>query len=109
MISAMNLDEDKKVLTFVMDEKEYTVKIDGTIDDLYFYAKDVREILEFGGDTVNAKYCKKIDNGDMYISEAGLYIMITRSKSPFSKACQDFLFEELLPSIRKEMFKELKI
>jgi prophage antirepressor-like protein len=37
----------------------------------------------------------------VYISEAGLYSLIMRSKVPFAEAFQDLVFEVILPSIRK--------
>lgn len=37
----------------------------------------------------------------VYINEPGMYQLLVRSKQPFAEQFQDWLYEEVLPSIRK--------
>ena len=57
-------------------------------------------------DNVSAKYSQQLDLGrrgkkPIFISEPGLYQLIMRSNLPSAEKFQDWVFEEVLPSIRK--------
>jgi prophage antirepressor-like protein len=57
-------------------------------------------------DNVSAKYSQQLDLGrrgkkPIFISEPGLYQLIMRSSLPNAEKFQDWVFEEVLPSIRK--------
>lgn len=57
-------------------------------------------------DNVSAKYSQQLDLGrrgkkPVFISEPGLYQLIMRSNLPKAEKFQDWVFEEVLPSIRK--------
>lgn len=101
------------------------VKVYGTYDKIYFKAKDVSTMLDYKDpksairDNVSEKNkCsfKKIydsfkggnqppltgpESQSIYINEAGVYQLIFKSKNTKAIAIQDFVFEEVLPSIRK--------
>jgi prophage antirepressor-like protein len=55
-------------------------------------------VIKLGVDTTNIGYH---DGKAIYISEPGLYSLIMKSKVKFAETFQDFVFEEILPSIRK--------
>ena len=44
----------------------------------------------------------------MYVSEPGLYALIMKSKTQFAKTFQKFVYEQILPSIRKKGLFELE-
>jgi prophage antirepressor-like protein len=55
-------------------------------------------VIKLGVDTTNIGYH---DGKAIYISEPGLYSLIMKSKVAFAKTFQKFVFEDILPSIRK--------
>ena len=55
-------------------------------------------VIKLGVDTKNISYN---DGKAIYISEPGLYSLIMKSKVKFAETFQDFVYEEILPSIRK--------
>ena len=100
-------------------------------DELYFKAKDVAKALGYAceksaiRDLVSNEYKKKLselgvtnrDPGSnqpntVYVSEPGLYELIFSSKLPAAVEFRKWVFEEVLPQIRKtgryEMKKELR-
>ncbi len=106
-----------KCLTF-NDKK---IRTAGTFDDPWFCGKDVASILGYV-DHINAiklhvknkhksKYADlhKIMDGDLpytllntiYINEAGLYSLIFSSKLKIADQFRDWIFEDVIPSIRK--------
>jgi prophage antirepressor-like protein len=38
----------------------------------------------------------------VYVSEPGLYSLIMKSRTSFAETFQDFVYEQILPSIRKK-------
>ena len=57
-------------------------------------------------DSVSAKYNQQLDLGrpgkkPVFINEPGLYQLVMRSNLPSAEKFQDWVFEEVLPSIRK--------
>lgn len=95
------------------------VNIDGNI---YFKGKDIAEFLEYKDtksaiiDHVKEKYKVKLkelfgggetppltynEKNTIYISEPGLYQLISNSKKKEAEKFQDLVYEEILPSIRK--------
>jgi prophage antirepressor-like protein len=85
----------------------------------WFVAKDIAEILEYAETSVMtrrlpSKYVDKIKSTDLVdltnsfgnndltiINEPGLYKAVMCSKKPEAEIFQDWVFEEVLPSIRK--------
>ena len=142
METLMNLEENKEVMTLIIDGKEHYIKLQGTTEKPYFCGKDVCKVLGYadgksnsstvtlhtivkpkhkcmlkellktsftnpdsqtslvrlGADTTNVGYH---DGKAIYISEAGLYMLIMHSRVAFAQAFQDLVVEKILPSIRK--------
>lgn len=85
------------------------IQIDG---QPYFSAKDVAEALKYVNprDAV-ARHCKGVVKHDLptkggtqsilFISEGDIYRLIVRSKLPEAEKFETWVFEEVLPSIRK--------
>lgn len=78
----------------------------------WFNASQVAKALGYGNttqalqDNVSAKYIRQIDLGRRgskpnFVNEPGLYQLIMRSNLPSAERFQDWVFEEVLPSIRK--------
>lgn len=112
------------------------VKVYGTTDAPYFRAKDIALILEYTNtnkaivDNVrdkNKKSLREISDilgvtgsdslninelNTIYLTEAGLYELIMKSQMSEAVKFQDWVFEEVLPSIRKDtnnkLLQELK-
>lgn len=99
-----------KSIVKIFQEKEVRVtQIDG---EIYFCASDVGRVLELsaiyhqvatfekGVHTVQA-----LTNGGyqdvLFINEPNLYRLIFKSRKENAKAFQDWIFEEVIPSIRK--------
>lgn len=73
------------------------------------YKKDLKTIIEeLNGDRPTNSITKihslkptYHDGKAIYINEPGLYALIMKSKTPFAKTFQKFVYEQILPSIRK--------
>lgn len=84
------------------------VRITGENGEMWFVATDIAKALgyERPNDAINA-HCKKVNkinygvSGLNVINESDVYRLITRSHLPEAEAFQDWVFEEVLPSIRK--------
>jgi prophage antirepressor-like protein len=85
-------------------------------NDVWFCAKDVCEILDitWGGPTLEnmPEKCKGMlklhtpggEQNAIFINEAGLYRLIFRSNKPKAEQFADWVYEEVLPTIRKHGF-----
>lgn len=92
-----------------------TVEIDG---EIWFVAKDVAEALGYKNTQAAVrKHCKKpqpvggdqnahpsLDSQTTIIPEPDLYRLIVRSKLPSAEKFEEWIFEEVIPSIRKKGF-----
>ena len=78
----------------------------------WFNASQVAKALGYANpskalqDNVSAKYNQQLDLGrrgkkPIFISEPGLYQLVMRSNLPNAEKFQDWVFEEVLPDIRK--------
>ncbi len=96
------------VFEFESNELEIVV-IDG---QSWFNASQVAKALGYANpskalqDNVSAKYNQQLDLGrrgkkPIFISEPGLYQLVMRSSLPNAEKFQDWVFEEVLPNIRK--------
>lgn len=96
------------VFEFESNELEIVV-VDG---NFWFNASQVAKALGYANpskalqDNVSAKYNQQLDLGRRgkspnFISEPGLYQLIMRSNLPAAEKFQDWVFEEVLPAIRK--------
>ncbi len=89
-------------------------------NEVFFIAKEICEILEYSNhskaidDHVWEEYKLKLDNetllslgfnlgqrGGIVISESGMYQLVLTSKSKNAKPFQKWVYEDILPSIRK--------
>jgi prophage antirepressor-like protein len=81
-------------------------------DHPWFNASQVAKALGYANpskalqDNVSAKYNQQLDLGrrgkkPIFISEPGLYQLVMRSSLPNAEKFQDWVFEEVLPAIRK--------
>ena len=94
------------------DEKN--IRIVGLYNDPWFVAKDICQILEIKDVSMAlAKIPEKWKGTKVIgtlggkqdmriINEAGLYKLIMRSNKPIAEKFQDFVCEEILPSLRKK-------
>ncbi len=85
-------------------------------NEVWFCAKDVCEILDitWGGPTLEnmPEKCKGMlklhtpggEQNTNFINEAGLYRLIFRSNKPKAEQFADWVYEEVLPAIRKHGF-----
>ena len=93
---------------------EQTVRIIGTSDNPMFVVKDICNILGLTNVTETLrnipdkwKYSVKLNTSTQglqstnVVNEAGLYKIIMRSNKPIAQPFQEFVCEEILPSIRK--------
>jgi len=90
------------------------VRIIGTHENPWFAVKDICNILELSNVTVSLnnipekwKGIKKVltpsgDQNMLTVNEAGLYKLIMRSNKPIAEKFQEWVCEEVLPSIRKK-------
>lgn len=99
------------------------IKVIGTMDKPWFRAKDILKILgysqnvktmnNFISQNIPEKYKKPMrdlvemggtnESKEIYINEGGLYRLIMRSDKPNAADFQDFVCNELLPNIRKNI------
>jgi prophage antirepressor-like protein len=87
--------------------------LDTNTKEIWIVAKDVAEILEYTQtqamtklikDKYKFKLSSKLDDirsGSILINERGLYQILSSTQSKIAEPFQDFLFDELLPNIRK--------
>jgi prophage antirepressor-like protein len=92
---------------------EQTVRVVGTSDNPMFVVKDICNILGIKNITDVSKIVPEKWRGSIKsntssgiqtmntVNEAGLYKIIMRSKKPIAQPFQEFVCEEILPSIRK--------
>ena len=106
-------------MDFIFDNQTFTLINYGTQNNILFKAKDVEKFLGYKNtrkaiiDHVwgSNKYIGNVGNDSLlpynyqantiYINEAGLYQLIFSSKMPYAEEFQQFVFEDVLPSIRK--------
>jgi prophage antirepressor-like protein len=92
--------ESSKIEIILIDEKPW------------FNASQVAKALGYKNpaealrDNVSAKYSQQLDLGrrgskPIFINEPGLYQLVMKSNLPSAEKFQDWVFEEVLPSIRK--------
>lgn len=104
--------------TFNFDGKE--LRIIGTCEDPWFIAKDICDILEISNNRdVLKKIPEKWKGVTFYdtlggkqnmsiINESAVYKIIMRSNKPKAEHFQEFVCEDILPSIRKKGFYKLE-
>ena len=81
-------------------------------DKTWLHAASACKVLDLKNPTlvlerhVSLKYRRQIAVGvgmpAWYVSEPGFYQLVFRSKSDFAEEFQDWVFEEVLPAIRKQ-------
>ena len=110
---------------FTFNNQTFTLTNYGTTENIYFKAKEVAKFLGYvdtdqairqhvwdinkttldenhrkiGGVMLTGS--KNQHMKTIYITEAGLYQLIFRSKMPFAETFQKWVLEDVLPSIRK--------
>lgn len=115
----MTQELDISLLNF--DFKGYKIRVYGTTDKPWFVAKDIAQMLGIVNHrniVANLKpYQKVVHTVDSLggaqqttlISEGAVYKMMTNSRKPEAEAFTDWVFEEVLPSIRRKGKYELEI
>ena len=108
---------------FNFNDKNFKLINYGTNENIYFKVKEIGEFLgytnpqkairdhvwdsnKFTLDVIHKNVSFTPINMQMktiYITEAGLYQLIFGSKMPFAEQFQKFVFEDVLPSIRKQV------
>ena len=98
--------------TFKFEGKQ--IRVIGTIENPWFVAKDICNILELtnitealknipekwrGSETLNTSGGRQ---NMIILSEPAVYCLIMRSNKPIAKKFQEAVCEEILPSIRKK-------
>ena len=98
--------------TFIFDKNK--IRIIGTYEEPWFVVKDLCNILGIKDNrsalrSIPDKW-KKVEDSILtlggeqimsVINEAGLYKLIMRSNKPIAEKFQEYVCEEILPSIRK--------
>ena len=106
---------------------EKNIRVIGSYNEPWFVAKDICNILELKNITETMKMIPEKWRGSeklntfggeqnmIIISEAGLYKLIMRSNKPVAQKFQEYVCEEILPSIRKtgqykldELYKQIE-
>jgi len=105
-----------KIHALMRTFQDHEVRIQREGTDLLFCAGDVYKVLGYANErqplknNVNEKYLKRTIRGTdgigrtremTFLAEPGLYQLVCHSKKPAAEAFQDWLFEEVLPSIRQ--------
>lgn len=130
MNALIDLEKCREFMTVFIGDKDHQIKLSGTIDDPYFSAKDVCDVLGYKNskkaifDHVKPKNKKCLtdlrvvtktvttflgerneisynEGKSVYINEPGLYSLIMHSNAAFAEIFQDVVYETILPSIRK--------
>ena len=108
----------KKFVPFLFDEHEVRVFVDGD-DNVWFAGKDVASVLGYTNSAKavgdHCKYMKILKNNDSLLSnitipsrglqiipKSDVYRLIMRSKLPSAERFQDFVVEEILPSVEEK-------
>ena len=93
---------------------ENTIRIVGTLDNPWFVAKDICDILDIKDNRSALRIIPDKWKSDSVIettggkqsmnivNESGLYKIIMRSNKPIAEKFQNFICEEVLPSLRKQ-------
>ena len=120
-IERINQEENKiNTQTIIKTKLDKIFKFDnkyirtiGTFDEPWFVAKDICDILEIKDNRAALRNisCKWKGEGEILtlggvqnmtiINESGVYKLIMRSNKPNAEKFQEFVCEEILPSIRK--------
>ena len=99
---------------------ENTIRILGTTGNVFFVVKDIckvlgiinnRDVINIIPDKWKSSMLVSSNGGNQYtnvVNEAGLYKIIMRSNKPIAQKFQEFVCEEILPSIRKSGEYKLK-
>ncbi|MDV3002447.1 MAG: hypothetical protein N5P05_004102 (plasmid) [Chroococcopsis gigantea SAG 12.99] len=101
---------DRKIIPFIFQSSQIRVAVIN--NEPWFHASDVASAIGHSNpskavaDNVSPKYNQQLDLGlpgkqPIFISEAGLYQLILRSNLPKAEPFQEWIVEEVLPSIRK--------
>ena len=122
------MDDNKKLTEVikVIAEKEICGKqfrVWGTFDNPLFLAKDVAEWLGYEGRSAAYDMCRILNKDEkikctawlpkgtwyqrqvaLFINESGLYKIIMKSNKPEAEPFKDWVYEEVLPCIRKHGF-----
>ena len=119
------MDDDKQVVEVIAERdicgKQFRVW--GTFDNPLFLAKDVAEWLGYEGRSAAYDMCRILNkdekvkctawllrgkgyqrNTALFINEGGLYKIIMKSNKPEAEPFKDWVYEEVLPCIRKHGF-----
>ena len=119
--------DDNKKLVEVIAEKEMCGKqfrVWGTSEKPLFLAKDVAQWLGYsGGKHAATTMCRNLNKDEkvkytawlpgcngyqrrvaLFVNESGLYKAIMKSKLPEAEPFKDWVFDEVLPCIRKHGF-----
>ena len=119
------MDDDKQVVEVIAERdicgKQFRVW--GTFDNPLFLAKDVAEWLGYEGTHAGRDMCRNLNKDEkvkhiayvprgngyqrkatLFINEGGLYKAIMKSNKPKSEPFKDWVYEEVLPCIRKHGF-----
>lgn len=96
--------------TFKFENKD--VKIEIIDNEIWFVADDVVDILGFDNTVEAIKYRVddediKMDNEIYLINESGLYNLICTSKSLISTEFKKWIIFDIVPTIRKNIYKEI--
>ena len=118
--------DDNKKLVEVIAEKEMCGKqfrVWGTFDNPLFLAKDVAQWIGYEGRSAAYDMCRILNKDEkvkctawlprgtryqrrvaLFINESGLYKIIMKSNKPEAEPFKDWVYEEVLPCIRKHGF-----
>ncbi|WP_311695699.1 BRO-N domain-containing protein [Sneathia sanguinegens] len=96
--------------TFKFEDKEVRTKV--IDDEIWFVAHDVTDILGFDESISKAikdhvdKEDYMINNGIYLVNESGLYNLIFASNLLLAMKFKKWILSEVIPTIRKNMYKE---
>lgn len=117
----MTQEQDTKVSLLNFDFKGHDIRIYGTTDKPWFVAKDIAQMLgivNYHNIVASLKpYQKALHTVETLggaqkttiINEGAVYKMITNSRKPEAEAFTDWVFNDVLPSIRRKGKYELEI
>ncbi|UQY42657.1 BRO-N domain-containing protein [Mixta hanseatica] len=100
------------IATHIFNQTNASVRTVQQGDDVLFIAKDVAEALGYARpDQAVANHCRKVNTYPLKtggqvrhvqaIPESDVYRLIMRSKLPAAEAFEDWVVEQVLPSLRK--------
>ena len=108
------MDNDNKEDNFKSYFENENIRIVGTNENPFFAVKDICNMLELSNVSSTMKNISdkwkaldiiKTKSGNqkmLTVNESGLYKLIMRSNKPIAEKFQDWICEEILPSIRKK-------